>query len=84
MVLGPDKAELITPDLYRSTHGAEILGTAIGSLAFRGKFLTAKVSKWADCITLLRCLRLQIRQLLFRHSVYPKLTHLTRTLRSEE
>jgi hypothetical protein len=84
MSLHPTKGELFTPDLYRSTHGAEVLGTAIGSLSFRSKFLAAEVSQWNDDIALLRNLPLQHRQLLFRFCVYTKLAHLTRTLRSDE
>jgi hypothetical protein len=84
MRLHPGKSELFTPALYHSSGGAEVLGTAIGSLPYRSKFLTTKVSHWADFIALLRDLPLQSRQLLFRFCVYTKIVHLTRTLQSSE
>ena len=84
LVLHPGKSELWTPDIYRYNHGAEVLGTAIGSLPFRERFLATKLSHWVDHVALLRPLSLQERQLLFRFCVVPTLGHLPRTLRSHE
>ncbi len=84
MTLNSAKEELFTPDLSLGSNGAEVLGTAIGSTRFLAKFLAAAVSKWATGFHPLRSLPLQCRQLLFRFCLHPQLTHLSKTLRSDD
>ena len=74
----------MTPAIYSHRRGAEVSGTAIGSVPYRKKFLDSKLREFDGRLALIRGLPLQQRQLLLRYCVVTTLIHLTRTLRSDD
>jgi hypothetical protein len=81
--LNPDKIEVITPERLRDS-GAEVLGTAVGTHAYRRFFLRKQLDHLNKSLEAVRGVSKQSALLLPRQSLLPSVAHLLRNLEADD
>jgi hypothetical protein len=81
--LNVDKSTIDSFDSIRN-NGINLLGTAVGSRAFRLNFLTKKVQQQVDIITRLPSLSFQSAFILTKRCIQQNLRHLQRQLKTDD
>ncbi len=81
--LNPDKIEIITPERLRDS-GADVLGTAIGTHAYRRSYLRKKLNDLNTSLETIRGVSKQSALLLLRQSLLPSVAHLLRNLEADD